>query len=266
MATIESTDIRIRDVTDDETRHLWEHGWVRLESLIDPATVAVLLAEAKRLMGAEGDASELRAGVDKHYDWWQDYHWPNRDSEAFDRVMRHPDLGRNAARLYGRDMPILSITNLLVPKLSAKGKGGKPTAWHQDSGLPFRCTSIALWLALDDVTPEMGSMRFYSDSPKLGTLVDDPIPENYPLLGECELTEQMTLKPGDATVHTNQTVHGAPANQTDRTRWGYVVNFFPADAPFNGASTHHTDEIRDELEVGKPTRHPKFPLVYDPAA
>jgi hypothetical protein len=264
MTTADDIAVRARPVTDDEARHLWEHGWVKLEGLLDAETTARLLAGAKTLMGEDGDAAELREGVDKHYDWWQDYHWPSRDDPAFDKVVRDPVLGRNAARLFGRDMPMLSITNLLVPKLPAEGKGGQATAWHQDAGIPFRCTSVALWIALDEVTPDMGSMRFHDRSHKLGTLVDGPVPDNYPLLGDCALTPPMTLAPGDATVHNNQCVHGAPANGTDRTRWGFIINYFPADAPYTGASSHHTDDIRAELEVGKATRHPKFPLVYSP--
>jgi hypothetical protein len=266
MATADSLTVEVRDVTDEEVATFWENGWTSLPGLISEEVTAELLAKAKDLMGEDGTSNELREGVDRELAWWHDYHLPNRDSQLYADLVDSETLGHNAARLLGREMPIRSITNLLLPKSPAGKAKSAATGWHQDFGsTPARCTSIAIWIALDEVTPEMGSMQFYNGSHRFGILEGEPTPERWPMLRDCPLSEPMTLKPGDATAHHNLTVHGAPANTTSKTRWGYVINYFPADAPWNGSDSLHTDPYRDKLEAGKPIDIPEFPVVYSPS-
>lgn len=109
----------------------------------------------------------------------------------------------------------------------------------------------------------MGSVQFYDGSHRFGWLTE-PV-EQHPWVEECHLTDDLHLQPGDATAHLALTVHGAHENFTDRTRWGWIVNMFPGDAPYLDYTSRHTEGIEGELAVGKPLDHPAFPLIYTPA-
>ncbi len=192
------------------------------------------------------------------------YYKIDEEDDHFRALRVHPQMGRNAARLYGRDMAIRSNLTLVAPKLPNKlaGKlsGTGVTDWHQDGNVPATCNSIGFWLALDVATPEMGTMRFYEGSQKLGQLTPPVI--EWPAVHELPLSPPLSLEPGDATAHAQLMVHGAPENTSDRTRWGFIFSYFPAHAPYNGAAMRAAQGL--ELELGKPLDHPAFPLVYSP--
>jgi ectoine hydroxylase-related dioxygenase (phytanoyl-CoA dioxygenase family) len=166
----------------------------------------------------------------------------------------------------GRDMPVRSLTSLAAVKLphaSASDYGRGVTDWHQDHGAtPAIATANAFWIALDEVTPEMGPMVFHNGSQRLGILAP-PIDGWRDLLADFPLSEPPHLQPGDATAHSSLVVHGAGLNESDRPRWGYIVNTFPGDAPYLPYPTRYTSGIEDELTPGKPLDHPRFPLIYD---
>lgn len=123
-----------------------------------------------------------------------------------------------------------------------------------------------IWIALDEVTPDMGSMRFYSGSHRLGPL-GRVWPEGKKLLDvypdipkELTLSPELYLMPGDATMHHSLCIHGAPANSTDRPRWAYILQLFPADAVFT--ETVLPFVARLGLQTDKPFDYPRFPQVY----
>jgi hypothetical protein len=272
-AAAQAVEVRVRDVTDDEVAYFWENGWARLPALIDPALAAELLARAKARMGERGDAHERRPGIDLlTAALWHDYHDIAREDGLYWALATHPTMGRNASRLLGRDMSIRLITETLGVKLPATwSKASAKTEWHQDApNLPVERTTMVTWIALDEITPEMGSMRFYEGSHKLGSMgkadMDGrsaALPDVWPRIRQCPLSEPLQLAAGDATVHQSLVVHGAPQNTTDRARWTYVIAYYPGDARYNGLPNHALDGCGfAPLQV---IDHPRFPVVYAPA-
>jgi hypothetical protein len=267
MATTEVA-VDVRPVTDDEVRFFWDNGWAFLPELVSAELAAELLRRAKTLMGAQGDANVLRPVMDQESELFNTRYRPDLDDELYRTLRTDTTLGRNAALMLGRDMATRSLTNFIAVKLprdletDKMGKG--PTSYHQDHGaMPHRCESLVYWIALDEVTPEMGSMRFYNGSHRLNWLAGDPL--QWPRLKEFELSEPVVYRPGDATVHGSMVVHGAPENMTMQSRWSYICNFFPAHAAFTGLHGRHTAGADDVVEEGKPfPDHPNYPLVYDP--
>jgi hypothetical protein len=267
MATTERVRIEPRQVTQEEAAHFQEKGWVKLPGLISRAAAADLLHRAQERMGEAADASyapEKSRG--RTTSMFRTYYEIDEEDEQFRTLRLHPQLGRNAALLYGRDMPIRVGKTLVAPKmpssLAGKSDGTGDTEAHQDYNVPIHGNTIGLWLALDEVTPEMGSLRFREGAHKLGWLAPPVL--DWPRLAELPLSPPLTLEPGDATVHHQLMVHSAPENTTDRPRWGFIFSFFPADAAYLGTPSHHTDGLG--LEIGKPLDHPNWPVVYDPAA
>jgi ectoine hydroxylase-related dioxygenase (phytanoyl-CoA dioxygenase family) len=272
-----------RAVTDDEAAHYRENGWAKIPGFLSRELAAELLAQAKTVIeaqiAAQEDEAEFHPGVRlarqggrvQNVGYWQDYHYIGRDEklEPFHSLIYSEEIGRAAQRFIGRDVGVRFSSDIVAVKMPAGQAGGAPTASHQDiSSLPFdRIGPLAFWIALNDMPPERGTMRFLNGSFRAGNLgrtraQGKATTEYYPeLLEQYETSPPLALAAGDATVHNAQVVHWAPENTTDEPRWGYIVAYFPADCLWTGSPNHNFDGIG--LEVNKPIDHPRFPLVVD---
>jgi hypothetical protein len=217
------------------------------------------------------DEWKNRQVVDSGY--WRDYHYLAREDklEPFYSIAFSREIGRNSQRLIGRDVAVRYNTDFVAVKVPGPpdSPANRPTDPHQDFvGVPFdRAGNHNYWIALDEVSPEQGAMRFYSGSHRLGPLGltgpdHEQVFESYHALlaEECELSPPLHLRPGDATVHSSLTIHLAPSNTTERPRIGYVLAYLPADSRYTGAPFHNTDGTG--LQQGDRFDHPKFPIIY----
>jgi ectoine hydroxylase-related dioxygenase (phytanoyl-CoA dioxygenase family) len=274
-----------RVLTDDEQAAFRRDGWVKLDSFIARELADELLRAAKARMGeepaeVEQEPSGFTGGnivynpaqrlggrvVDAGY--WQDYHYIARDDqvEPFRTLAFSREIGHAAQQLIGRDIPVRYNSDFVACKMPFDRPGGNPTTWHQDDNPFDRTGALIFWVALDEVTPEMGAMRFLSGSHHEGPLgrtrvQGKSVIEYYPeLLTRYELSPPLHLSPGDATAHAQFVCHGAPENTTDRPRWSYHCAYFPADTLYLPVPNHNFDGIG--LELNKPLEHPRFPVVY----
>jgi hypothetical protein len=257
----------VREVTDDEVACFRENGWATMPGLVDPSFVADLRERALvRLRDRQGRFRN--SFVDQAFG--QDRDIAAHD-EAFAALSLSPELGRNVVRLLvGVDQVRLQVTNLLIKDPAgshAEGDGHGATVFHQDfPWMPMdRSAMLTVWLALDDVPADMGSLRFYSRSHLHGTLGrsfvregDDALSQQ-PWLRGLEKSPPLDLKAGDATVHSSLVVHGAPANQRDRPRLSFTATYFDAGALYTGSAYGQTDDLG--LAVNEPFDHPIFPVV-----
>ena len=81
----------------------------------------------------------------------------------------------------------------------------------------------------------------------------------YPkLLDFYDLSPPLSYEPGDATVHSGFMVHGAPKNQSNETRWSYIMSYFPADVRFTRRPIPSTPygADQDEEKVTSSIRQP----------
>ncbi len=259
----------IREVTRAEVERFWEDGWVRLPGLIDPGLVRSLLEQAQELMGPDGDQNESRVEFDfETSPASQSFRRPSEVSATFRRVARSTQLGRNAARLLGRDFAQRFFDDVLLVKLplSRRPDRGQALGWHQDRNPTDRAWTY-FWIPLDRVRPEQGGVRYLSGSHKLGPLWKGgacvPLDEAYrlaPRLRSCSMSEPVSLEPGDVIAHGSWVVHGTDANVGTQPRWVYRPSFLPADAVYMGVPSATLSErgIRpfDTLD------HADFPIVY----
>lgn len=110
--------------------------------------------------------------------------------------------------------------------------------WHQDgynSKLSERFVSA--WLALTDSSPDNGCLRVVRGSHREGIFPHEPTsvsPDNIGTAGleiarqveESEATD-ITLAPGEMSLHHVAIVHGSNPNTSDRPRIGYAVRYVP---------------------------------------
>ncbi|GLZ08670.1 hypothetical protein Acsp03_61360 [Actinomadura sp. NBRC 104412] len=253
----------VRDVTEKEIAHYREHGWALLPGLVDPGFVAGLRDRALERLAARREAFR-NSFVDQAFG--QDRDIAEHD-EAFRALALSPGLGRNATRLLlGVQNVRLQVTNLLI-KEPEDGNGHGATVFHQDfPWMPMdRSAMLTIWLALDDVSADMGSLRFYDRSHLYGPLGrsfvregDDALSQ-HPWLKDLEVSPPIDMAPGDATVHSALVIHGAPANRRDRPRLSFTVTYFDAASLYTGAPYGQTDDLG--LKVNEPFDHPLFPVV-----
>jgi ectoine hydroxylase-related dioxygenase (phytanoyl-CoA dioxygenase family) len=271
-----TTEATMRDVTEEEVAFYRENGWVKLERLIEPDLAAEMLAVAQREMLVQDDLDviEHQTASSKVHDrsHWRDWHFPGRDHgvEPFRSLAYSQAIGRNAARFQGREVAINYHADMLAVKMPEGHVASQPTGFHQDwVNFPFdRVGFLTFWIALDEIPPERGSMRFYSGSHqagplgKMGLIGGPEIPDYYPdLKNRYELSPPLHLQPGDATVHNGMVVHGAPRNSTDQPRWTFICSYHPADTCYTGAP-HHIFTSDLGLEVGEPIKHERFRVVH----
>jgi ectoine hydroxylase-related dioxygenase (phytanoyl-CoA dioxygenase family) len=271
-----------REITDEEVAAYRKNGWAKIERFISPELAAELRTAAIEVMEPQIDSAPTHAenakglrrtkigGRVENVGYWQDFHYIGRDAkiEPFHSLIFSKEIGRAAQRFVGRDVGIRFSSDIVACKMPAGKAGGAPTDSHQDlSSLPFdRVGPLAFWVALNDMPPERGVMRFLNGSHRIGNLgrtraQGKGTTEYYPeLFDEYETSEPLSLAAGDATVHNAQVVHWAPENSTDEPRWGYIIAYFPDDALYTGAPNHNFDDIG--LEVNQPFEHPRFPRVY----
>jgi len=271
----------IRAVTDEEVAHYRDHGWVKMDQLISPELVELMLDRAKGYMGPNADLDFVSSDLDAPNPYWRDYHNVVEKDSCFRSVGLNPQMGVNAQRLMGRNVDVLLSSNLLAVKIGTKqssslSPSSQPTLFHQyGAGLPYdRGGWVAFWVALDHIIPEMGTVRFVDRSHHLGALgnmrdqsgnVKDELFNVYPQLGDMKLTEPLEFQPGDVSAHTMYTVHGAAANDTDTPRWALIISYIPSDTVFTGARPC-SQGTRKKIEkaglvVGEPFGGPMYPRV-----
>lgn len=128
------------------------------------------------------------------------------------------------------------------------GDSSTRTAPHQDN-FYFRAEEpgISLWIALDDMDTDSGTVQYVQGSHLKGLRYHDwddspggflKIIYDFTDEDDDNLQEVGHLSPGDVVVHHGLTIHYAPGNVTNRRRRGLVVNY---------VAEHVANSLADDL-------------------
>ena len=143
--------------------------------------------------------------------------------------------------------------------------------WHQDLtywGLGETDEEITAWLALSDVTPESGCMRFVPGSQKNHIVPhEDTFAENNLLSRGQEIAVDVdedaavdvALRPGQLSLHHGRMFHASGPNQSNDRRIGFAIRYItPA------VEQHVSPHDYAMLARGHDT-HGNFRLIDGPA-
>ncbi len=144
----------------------------------------------------------------------------------------------------------------------------RPLQWHQDwPSFPIdRAQAAQFWLALVEVTPDMGPMIHLKGSHRSmpgGMLLDcgEDAHELYPeLFEQYKPTKLKGLTQGTAVFHHGLTYHMSGPNRTNKVRWAMSSYRMSSTTRYTGQVNYNTDGLG--LKLREVFDHPNFPIVY----
>lgn len=161
-------------------------------------------------------------------------------------------LARRFARV-AADLMGVDAVRIYHDQALFKEVGGGYTPWHQDQYyFPLDTpNTVTMWMPLVDVTREMGSLDFVSESHREGYMArvetGDAANDHYePIIAARKLpvVSSGSMDAGDATFHAGWTLHRAGPNTSDSVREVMTVIYFA-----DGARVTEPDHIHREQDL-----------------
>ena len=273
----ETSRLAPRAVTREEQSFFADNGWVKLDGLLSEEATATLRGRLEEKMGVDAAIA----------------HTPPATHAATDTRIHGTHSRRCRSRTPREKLPMTSYSFSHSPEIGAVGRallggpvrywidqslvnmpagsdGSGETGWHSDIGgiatSPFDPpVQVQIWIALTDITPELGSLRFVApkdtDDEVRALIAEKGVEGSYPELERRGiLSPQLHMKAGDATVHGSNTLHSAPPNKTDRVRWAYIVSVFPAQTRFTGNHFWPTEGV-EGVKQGETFPDHRYPVL-----
>lgn len=276
----------IREITDEERDAYRRDGWVLLRGFFSPEVTAELLERMKATIDdrmeerdpyVEERVSQSNTAANKR----EVAETNLRESDPWvNQLVLSKQIGNAGSKLLGR-RPLRVFQDAVFRKpprsqgvSAVTGKNNTP--WHQDyPSMPMdRACGVQFWVAANEVTPDMGILRYLSGShkglPAMGKVrafrdaegnvcADGAMGVYREELEQFEMSPLLHLQPGDAFAHDTMTMHCAEENTSETVRWAWAVHVFGADVGYNGAPNIRTDGRG--LELNGTFDSPAFPLV-----
>ncbi len=185
-----------------------------------------------------------------------------------------PRLGRVAAQLIGaHGIRLWHDQYLRKPR-----SGGGVVPYHQDWMYwqeIDRCRTVTCWIALADVSADMGPMVFLKGSHQSGLRLDLK-PEHYTgetldesPLGREHAAVPVVVRAGQVSFHHGATMHGSGVNRTPSDRVSLVSHVIASDCAYRkGVQEHPHMCIKDMARFDDHPRHaerfrgPQFPWMW----
>lgn len=222
--------------------------------------------EAGRLCRAfEAQAAAWAAEIDTPLDEYLELvsQWTNvwERNDAFRRQLYHPRAAAIAAELIGCERVRVFHDHLIVKP----PHGGATIPWHRD--LPnwpvAEPRGVSCWLALDDVTPESGAMRFMPGGHK------EPMTRSIDFLNEAKVwgsreaeAVAVPVPAGSAVFHHCLSWHTSPPNATSAWRRAYITIYIDATCTFDPSRAGwHPVASRVSVPAGSMFNDDAFPIL-----
>ena len=250
--------------------------------------------ESMRYSLAKAQEAERVAG--REYDLLDPEAWPTKEKESHSQPGKkvgflfnlwlhnkewrqfcfNPTLARWASQLIGSRKIRLLEDNALYKAPRAGGE----LKWHQDH--PYwplaQPNSVTVWLALDDVYLENGSMQMAVGSHLLGERLPAAFGTGTPYLSEKRPkwikpvqdpqsegleTEVIDIKAGEVSIHHSLTWHASGPNNTDHPRRAAIARYVGDGTIWLGSDRYKYNYSDEEvgIGIGEPISGKYFPLV-----
>ncbi len=219
----------------------------------------------KKLEAAEAAAGGRLAAEHKHkphlvYTWAQE-------------LIRHPKILDAVEGIIGPD--ILAWESVFFTK---EPRTEDFISWHQDItywGLDDEGDVVTAWLALSPSTPESGCMGVVPGThlrevvPHQDTFDDNNMLSRGQEIAveiDAEKTVDLTLRPGQMSLHHVKIFHGSHANRSDDRRIGFAIRYLPPHVRQEVGAKDSATLVRGEDRCGYFELEPAPAADLDPEA
>ena len=223
-----------RILDSDEIAHYQSAGYVFPRARLPDDLMARLRAAVDGLLAAYTDVPQE--------DLANPHMLPPPTGEAenpFMAVARHPVVLDAVSQVLGPDL-VLWITRVLCKPAGT----GREVPWHQDGEYwPMRpLATCSVWVAIDPVSPANGCMRFIPGSHLREGLYRHHVSEREGLVLNLELDQDqfdpgeavdVTLEPGQFSMHDVRLIHGSAANTSGQRRAALILRYMPASSHYD---------------------------------
>ncbi len=208
-----------------EVAHYSEHGFVIPDFTLDAKIVEDIKRRHARLLENHPEFTDYCPALLAF-------------EPGFLKYARNPDLLDMVCQLIGDDIALWNSSFFAKP-----AKQGRKTPWHQDGQYwPIRpIATCSVWLALDTATRENGCLRFIPGSHRARTVAEHNVNDDPNLSLPLELAEDLfdeadavdvTLEPGQISLHDVFLYHGSEANTSALPRRGMTLRYMPTSSVY----------------------------------
>ena len=249
-------------VTLEQVKFFQENGYLQIDNVLSPDEVSQLRESVE-------EATELPQRFHRRHEQFDQYANLWTIHEGVRSHVLDPRLAELARRL-----SMSSRIRIWSDQLLVKMPAGRPSYWHQDVPLwaMVERGALSCWMALVDVSVNMGCMQFIPGSHRWGRFAWKTLPtdlletlDGLRLLvpedkHHCLQPVEVPLKAGSCTFHDGLMMHFAGPNRTDRPRLGLVTHYVPDGTTFSGINSSFMTDAAGLL-AGQPIEGDLFPVV-----
>lgn len=223
-------------LTNSEIEHYHREGYVTPKFRLDEEVLDDIRETHSRLVHRYPEFSDYCSAL-LAFDPW------------FLTVARQPEILDMVEQVIGSNFALWNSSFFAKP-----AKIGTRTPWHQD-GEYWPISPLAtctVWIAIDASTTENGCLRVIPGSHQSKRLAKHNRSDAPNIALNLELDEtafdeseaiDITLQPGEVSLHDVYLYHGSEPNRSDQPRRGMTLRYMPTSSIYR-----HNDETKFERE------------------
>ena len=213
------------NLDEEKINFFWKNGFVIIKNVLSKEEIEIYRQEIKKVSEKRNKNKEKEFGGA----FYQALNI-RFDSKAVMKFCLSKRLGKIAA-----DLMRVNAVRIFHEQSIFKSPGDTKSYWHQDQFFWPLDTNlhIGMWMALTDMTKEMGLMRFVKNSHTMGDLVGESITtksethfDDIIKKHNLEKVEIESMNAGDCTFHFGWTIHGAGLNISNKVREAMIVTYY----------------------------------------
>lgn len=249
-------------LSDEQIARFKEQGFLTLPSVSPVDEVAALRRVFERLF-------QNRAGRAEGAQFDMVGHDEDDAAPKLAQILKPTSFAPELLRTQARANALAIARQLLGPSATEiadhailKPAGyGAATPWHQDEAFRdsrYAYEQMSIWIPLQEASPENGCMQYVPGTHRAPVLdhhspQDDPRVHALECVGGFDPATAVLcpLPPGGAAIHHGRTLHYAGPNQSEVSRYAYVMIFEKPPVPLAHGNDFHWNQGKQTARLAR---------------